>query len=171
MRVIRYEVGERVWLKVEYVPKTLGKFCDKFAGPYYIVSKWESGHYRIVSREGQVPQIVHHDRLRKYLEADPAATPRWVEETVAAFAKRTFQTKAQQVEDGDLDQSSGSDNNSSTSGSSESDDSDSDGDTTGVKALNARTCVICKEPRFDNQGIFRVIDNDGRCHLCKQMKD
>ena len=128
------------------------------------------GDYRIVGREGQMPQIVHHDRLRKYLEADPAATPRWVTEAVAAFAKRTFQTKAQQVEDRDLDQSTGSDTNSSTSGDSESDDSDSDGDTTGVKALNARTCVICKESRFDQQGIFRVIDDDGRCHLCKQTK-
>ena len=167
VRVIHYEVGERVWLKVEYVPKVLGKFCDKFAGPYYIVSKWESGHYRIVSREGQMPQIVHHDRLRKYIEADPVANPRWVEDTISTFAKRTFSSQAQQVDDGDLDETSGSD--SSTSASSDA-DSDEEEDVTGVKALNARTCSICQEPRFDQQGIFRAIDNSGKCHLCRSSK-
>ena len=86
LHVIEYDVGEQAWLRIDQI-REFGKLTDKFHGPYYIVSKWNTGTYRIARAEGEPPKIVHHDRMRKYLNRTDEPMPEYIRVMIDRFNK------------------------------------------------------------------------------------
>ena len=69
----RYKVGDTVQLKVFRKEKGLGKFADKFEGPYYILDVLSDVNFRIIRAMEEKPRVVHHDHIVPYLEREPEA--------------------------------------------------------------------------------------------------
>ena len=86
----RYEPGERVLLKVSDHHLHLGKMNDRYDGPYFVITVFDNGVLRVKeeARPNRPPKMVHHDRVRRFVQEEPVGTPRWVRDAIAAFNRR-----------------------------------------------------------------------------------
>ena len=85
--------------------------------------------------------MVHHDRVRRFVQETPEEVPRWVHDAIASFARRA--AAVDQVHDGRQA-----------------------ADVRDQVSTAAVSCVWCKQPRIDIHGLIRILDHDKRCHLC-----
>ena len=76
----RYKVGDTVQLKVFRKEKGVGKFADRFEGPYYILDVLSDVNFRIIRAMEDKPKVVHHDHIIPYMEREPepASDKAWV---------------------------------------------------------------------------------------------
>ena len=76
----RYKVGDTVQLKVFRKEKGVGKFADRFEGPYYVLDVLSDVNFRIIRAMEDKPRVVHHDHIIPYLEREPepACNKAWV---------------------------------------------------------------------------------------------
>ena len=76
----RYKVGDTVQLKVFRKEKGVGKFADRFEGPYYVLDVLSDVNFRIIRAMEDKPRVVHHDHIIPYLEREPepACDKAWV---------------------------------------------------------------------------------------------
>ena len=70
----RYKVGDTVQLKVFRKEKGVGKFADRFEGPYYVLDVLSDVNFRIIRAMEDKPRVVHHDHIIPYLEREPELT-------------------------------------------------------------------------------------------------
>ena len=138
-----YTPGELVLLKVSDHHLHLGKMNDRYDGPYYVITVFDTGVMRVkeAQRPDRPPKMVHHDRVRRFIQEEPKETPRWVHDAIVAFNRRAAAT-TQTEEDIAL-----SVNDVATPSTSVS-------------------CVCCKQGRVDKFSIVRTFDYERRCHLC-----
>ena len=66
-----YKVGEKVQLKVFRKEKGVGKFADRFEGPYYVLDVISDVNFRIIRAMEDKPRVVHHDHIVPYVEREP----------------------------------------------------------------------------------------------------
>ena len=178
LKVNNYVLGERAWLKVGQKRRLEGKFTDKFEGPYYIISTWNTGTYRIKQEENDTPRIVHHDRLRKCVDDEVPPQPDWVARAIVQFGRTTKKKKKIQTEmtlmpprdsepeDEGRNTSETSSKEESQSEAPHSSDEDDGLEISGPNGL--RKCSHCGNGPFDEVGIYRTIRASGRCHICDQ---
>ena len=59
-----------------------------YDGPYYVITVFDTGVIRVKeeARPDRPPKMVHYDRIRRYVQAEVADTPRWVRDAVASFS-------------------------------------------------------------------------------------
>ena len=170
LHVNEYDVGEQAWLRIDQI-REFGKLTDKFHGPYYIVSKWNSGTYRIARAEGEPPKIVHHDRMRKYLNRTDEPMPEYIRVMIDRFNKSkntTTQTDWNQQETPDEVEIQPSPEVLRKIRKQQTTDdviADSEPERQAQRAV--RLCVVCGKAKFDVSGIFRMIFSDGICHICR----
>ena len=170
VHVVEYEVGERAWLKIEQI-RELGKLTDKFQGPYYVITKWESGTYRIARAEGEPPKIVHHDRMRKYVAREEEAIPDFIqamiqrmnsrkgEETQTSWDDQEFENAREMEPSQEVLQRLQIPGESNESGDEEED--------WNAFLRTEQCCALCKNTKLDEYGIYRKIFLDDKCHLCQ----
>ena len=72
-RLKHYKVGDKVQLKVFRKEKGVGKFADRFEGPYYVLDVLSDVNFRIIRAMEDKPRVVHHDHIIPYLEREPEA--------------------------------------------------------------------------------------------------
>ena len=140
-KVRQYTEGERVLLKVSDHHRHFGKMNDRFTGPYYVITVFDTGIVRVKEGEDKPPKIVHHDRLRRFLEDAPTPVPEWVQRTIEAFRRKPR--------------------------SNNSVDEDSGLVETPVEDLNRVWCSKCAKGREDEHGILRTMNADGMCQCCE----
>ena len=139
----RYEPGERVLLKVSDHHLHLGKMNDRYDGPYFVITVFDNGVLRVKeeARPNRPPKMVHHDRVRRFVQEEPVETPRWVRDAIAAFNRRKHtSTQTEEVIERELEHT--------------------------LQPAAHVTCVCCEQSRVDKHGIFRIFDYERRCHLC-----
>ena len=75
-----YKVGDPVQLKVFRREKGVGKFADKFEGPYYVLDVLSDVNFRIIRAVEDKPKVVHHDHLVPYKERvpEPEVDKAWI---------------------------------------------------------------------------------------------
>ena len=130
-------------LKVSDHHLHLGKMNDRYDGPYFVITVFDNGVIRVKeeARPDRPPKMVHHDRVRRFVQEEPVVTPRWVMDAIAAFSRRS--ARGTQTEE-EIRQELHT-----------------------TEPMDATVhCTYCKHPRIDRHGIFRVFDFEHRCHLC-----
>jgi len=185
IRKVDHGIGELVWLKVGYMTAWEKKLTDKFEGPYYVITKWASGTYRVVFEEDELPKVVHQDRLRKCVQEIPQPTPDWVKALISQYNRHvlgTAQTQVteQEMQDHDAEQQRLQDEADAHVSGEEAGESDDPGDgsrgsarsdnpiNSDVSADLTIRCINCMSGKFDKFAIFRHIFRDGVCHLCRE---
>ena len=171
LHVIEYEVGERAWLKIEQI-REHGKLTDKFQGPYYIVTKWGTGTYRIARALGEPPKIVHHDRMRKYIVREAEPIPDHIQEMIKRFSRNKHGANQtawdqEELEDG-IEMFPSPETLRMIQNDDELDEIIADSEEEQQQRRNAQICVVCGESGFDEYGIFRMIFMDEICHICRE---
>ena len=75
-----YKVGDPVQLKVFRREKGVGKFADRYEGPYYVLDVLSDVNFRIIRAMEDKPKVVHHDHLIPYKERvpEPEADKAWI---------------------------------------------------------------------------------------------
>ena len=60
--------------------KGVGKFADRFEGPYYVLDVLSDVNFRIIRAMEDKPRVVHHDHIIPYMEREPepACDKAWV---------------------------------------------------------------------------------------------
>ena len=160
VKEFEYAVGDKVWMKVEQI-RDRGKLTDRFYGPYFVISDFGTGTYRIAKEQGEPPKIVHHDRMRKCVERNRAQIPTFILDMIDRFSRKKFiETAAQTQENG---------NNGDVS-DDESAERQETGNHNAANVINNRRCEECKQTKFDVYGIFRTILASGLCHICATHK-
>ena len=144
-RVRAYTPGERVLLNVSDHHLHLGKMNDRYDGPYFVITVFDTGVIRVKeeARPDGPPKMVHHDRVRRFNQEEPVEVPRWVHKALAAFQRQATTSTQTMTDDHEVEA------------------------TTSTQAVHT-TCVRCKQHRCDEFGLIRVSDGERCCHLCKE---
>ena len=169
LHIIEYEVGECAWLRIDQV-REFGKLTDKFHGPYFVVTKWGTGSYRIARTEGEPPKIVHHDRMRKYLSRTEEPMPEFIREMIRRFNRSTTvttQTNWSEEEEERVEIAPSLRTRRKIRKQRKTDSEDTDSEQEEEEQDEARVCAVCDEPEVDASGIFHRIFADGICHICR----
>ena len=93
------------------------------------------------ARPDRPPKMVHHDRVRRYVQAEVTETPRCVSDAIASFSRRATAT-TQTTEGVEV-----TNNGEQMSGVSVQ-------------------CITCQNSRINGHGMYRTFDYLQRCHLC-----
>ena len=92
-----YQKGDLVLMKTAVRQPRIGKFEDRFTGPYAVLMKLSDLHYRIQESAASRPLIVHHDRLKPYFaRTEEESDTSWIEQQIVR--PRVGLHKRQQVE-------------------------------------------------------------------------
>ena len=62
-----YQVGDTVKLRVFRKTKGIGKFIERFDGPYFILDVNSKVNFRIIKTPSSKARVVHHDQILPYL--------------------------------------------------------------------------------------------------------
>ena len=121
----------------------LGKMNDRYAGPYYVITVFDNGVIRVKeeARPNMPPKMVHHDRVRRFIQEEPNDTPPWVRDAIAAFERRM--SKATQTDEAIAREV-----------------------ISPTETATVMTCVCCEQSRLDKYGLIRVFNHQRECHLC-----
>ena len=138
--------GERVLLKVSDHHLHLGKMNDRYDGPFFVITVFDTGVIRVKeeARPDRPPKMVHHDRVRRFEQEAPFETPRWVTDAIASFSRRANSATQTEREREVTENTSAKSN----------------------RVASPKRCVFCKHTRHDKFGLVRTFDKNSRCHLC-----
>ena len=76
---IDHKPGSQVLL-LDHTPVERGtrKLGPRYVGPYFVIDKVGLANFRVQQSETSNPRVVHHNRLKPYLQREPFETPEWV---------------------------------------------------------------------------------------------